>query len=79
MPSDTLIEQTPHAGLLREKLNTLFNHDGKSMGKFVVGNYAAQGVGAFIGYHTGRIAKANWEEKYNAEKKKLSTVDRFLV
>ncbi len=77
--NDQLSAANPHADMFREKLNTLFNHDGKSVGHFLVGNYLGQGFGALVGYHTGRIAKAKWEDRYKEEKSKLNPVDRFLV
>lgn len=76
---DELNKAAPQADILREKINTLFNHDGKSVGKYIVGNYTAQAIGAFGGYHAGRIAKAKWEERYQKEREHLNPIDRFLV
>lgn len=73
------VDTVTRAVQLRDALDTLHNHDGQAIGRFVVGNMIGQGTGATIGLLHGVHAHNSWSQKLQTERAKLDTIDKLLM
>jgi hypothetical protein len=73
------VDAGTHALQFRDQLNTLYNHDGQYVGKYVVGSTVGQGAGLALGFLHGVHEHSQWSKKMQEERAKLDRIDRFLV
>jgi hypothetical protein len=73
------VDTVTRAVQLRDAIDTLHNHDGEAIGKFVVGNMVGQAAGGAVGFVHGLNEHDKWSRRIQEERAKLNPVDRFLV